>query len=93
MFNEMRQEAQPRLAQQGALSNWKSTNPELSKRCGSNMERLNTILQAYLVCMLDHVEEIEDLDNEFQIREFLDKYGQGFLQLNGIVQTVGQLST
>lgn len=57
------------------------------------MERLNTILQSYLVCMLDHIEEIEDLDNEFQIREFLDKFGQGFLQLNGIIQTVGQLST
>jgi len=92
MFNEIRKGTQPKAAQQGALANWKSENKELSGRCGAAIEVLNAIFEAYLRCMLDHIDEIEDPTNEFQIREFLDKYGQGFLQLNGLIQTVNHLS-
>ena len=93
LFNEMRKEAQPKAAQQNALANWKSANKELSQRCGVAVETLNTIFEAYLCCMLDHLDDIEDTSNEFQVREFLDKYGQGFVQLSSMIQTVSQLST
>lgn len=42
--------------------------------------------------MLADIHEL-DPDNEFEVREFLDKYGQGFLQLNGIIQTISQLAS
>ena len=93
IYQQMRQDAHPRAAQQGALTNWKSANPELSKRCGRNLKRLNKMLEMYLTFMLGKLEEIEDPDNEFEISEFLYKYGQGFIQLNGIIQTISQLAT
>ena len=93
MFNEIRKESLPKAIQQDSLHKWKSANKDLSRRCKAAAEILNAIFESYLACMLDHIDEIEDLSNEFQIREFLDKYGQGFLQLNGLIQTVNQLSS
>ena len=93
MFNEMHKQAQAKTVQQNVLANWKNTNIDLSQRCGAATETLGTLFESYLACMLDHIEDMDDPTNEFQIREFLDKYGQGFLQLNGLIQAVNQLAT
>jgi hypothetical protein len=93
MFNQMRADAAARDAQSAGLSNWKSQNPELSERIGQNAKVLNTILEAYIVHILDGIEDIGDPESEFEVREFIDRFGQCFLQLNGLIQTMGQLSS
>lgn len=81
-----------RTAQSLALDRWKAQNQELSHRCKQSLEQLGELQKEYMQRMLDDLSEIEP-DNEFQVREFIDKYGQGFLQLNGVVQTISQLAS
>jgi hypothetical protein len=92
MYNQQRTDTAIREQQQTALSKWKSDNAALSKRIGHNIPTFNKIMELYLEEMLDAVDEIDDL-NDFTIREFLDRYGQGLLQMNGVLQTMGQLSS
>lgn len=93
MYNQMREDSKQRTINEGKIAKWKVTNPELSKRCGNTSQIISIIMESYLTQMMDYLDDIEDLENEFEIQEFLDKFGQGFLQLNGILQTLGHLSS
>lgn len=92
MFNHMREDSRQKSGQEDTLAMWKANNPDLSKRCGKSSKILAEIQKAYLSQVLDELEFLNP-DNEFEVREFLDRFGQGFMQLNGILHTVAQLSS
>lgn len=73
-----------------AINDWKSQNESLSKECFQAAEALGYEQRNLL---RDIIEDARDINGEFERREFIDKYGQQMLHLNGIVQTLSQLGT
>lgn len=92
MHNMQMQQAQQNAVPLQMLQDWKKSHPELSSRCKKNAEILHGMFEAYLDSMFDHLEEVSDPSNPFSIREFLDTYGQGYLQLTGMIQSIGNLA-
>lgn len=83
---------QQQTAQELALDRWKANNQQLSRRCKLSLEKFSELQKNYLTRMLDDIDNM-DPEGEFEMREFIDKYGQGFLQLNGIIQAVSHLGS
>ncbi len=96
-FNHLREQLNNsnahKEAHQLAVNKWKVDNPELSKRCGDSLPKLNKILHTYIGSVLDAVDELEDTSNDFQVREFVDRFGPGFAQLSSMIQAINTLSS
>jgi hypothetical protein len=89
-FNELRsQQSQP----VSSIDQWKEANPQLSKRCGANAAKLTRILNHYLDNLLEAVENLDEGGSQFEVRDFIDTYGQSFIQLNGVLHILAQLSS
>ena len=70
------------------IRHWQRENPELTERmrnCGPQIQRVN---QAILERTMD---ELEGLDNEFEMLEFVDRVGQRLNGFNVINQMISQL--
>ncbi|TWT33735.1 hypothetical protein KOR34_35680 [Posidoniimonas corsicana] len=76
------------------LNQWKSANPQLSKRCRKAAETLSQVQVEYLERMTDEImENREDLVyGEFMLSEFIDRFGPRLAHLNGVIQVLAQLS-
>lgn len=91
-FNEIRSQ-RTQQSENGSISQWKEANPEISKRCGDNAAKLTRVLNLHLSNLLEAVENIDEDGSPFEIRDFIDTYGQSFIQLNGVLHILGQLSS
>ena len=97
LFNKLlaseRERESQREAQTLQIDEWKAQNADLSRACKDSLKKFATIQKSYLERMLADLDEMSDEENEFEVREFLDKFGQGFVQLNAIISTVNNLSS
>jgi hypothetical protein len=73
------------------VSRWNEEFPTLSEGCRATLPKVE---RAYAMMVTDLVERLEDedLDNEFAIQEFLDRYGMKLAQLGTILNIVGPLA-
>jgi hypothetical protein len=76
------------------LSRWNKDLPELTNQCKQAYPALE---RAYVHMIASMVEEVTDkaddeLDNEFTIQDFLDRYGMRIGQLGHMVHVIGSLA-
>lgn len=80
-------------AQAIAIDKWKTENKELSSECKHLLAKFGSVHKNLLERMLNDLNNLNDEDSEFEVREFMDKYGQVYIQLCGLIQSVAQLSS
>ncbi len=76
------------------LSRWNKDLPDLTNHCKQAYPALE---RAYVHMIASMVEEVTDkdhdeLDNEFTIQDFLDRYGMRIGQLGHMVHVIGSLA-
>jgi hypothetical protein len=76
------------------LSRWQKDLPELTAHCKTAYPLLE---RAYVHMIAAMVEEVSDkdedeLDNEFAVQDFLDRYGMRLGQLGHMVHVIGSLA-
>jgi hypothetical protein len=76
------------------LSRWQKDIPELMDHC---KQAYPTLERAYVHMIASMVEEVsekpeDDLDNEFTVQDFLDRYGMRLGQLGHMVHVIGSLA-
>jgi hypothetical protein len=76
------------------LSRWQKELPELTDYC---KQAYPTLERAYVHMIASMVEEVsdkseDDLDNEFTVQDFLDRYGMRLGQLGHMVHVIGSLA-
>ena len=77
--------------QQGNLQQWKQDNPQLSHDCQRAAEKLAQLQQEFVQELTDEALREGGALDGWACREFIDKYGQRLLQLNGMVAYLTQL--
>jgi len=80
-------------SQQDQLQQWKQANPRLSQDCQRAAEALGKMQQDFVQELTDEVLREGVPSDEWACREFIDKYGQRLMQLNGMVAYLTQLGT
>ena len=65
---------------------WQANNEELFGQVKDSIPRVAELQNSFLECMNDALKDV-DLGNEFEILEFLDKYGPRVGCVNAIVAT------
>ena len=76
------------------LSRWQKDLPDLTNHC---KQAYPTLERAYVHMISSMVEEVTDkaddeLDNEFTVQDFLDRYGMRLGQLGHMVHVIGSLA-
>ncbi|MBN1852500.1 MAG: hypothetical protein JW829_07235 [Pirellulales bacterium] len=76
------------------LKQWKEANPELARSCRLAAEALSRVQIEYLDRITEEINNnAEDMAyGEFVFNEFVDRFGPRLAQLNGVIQTLAQLS-
>jgi hypothetical protein len=75
------------------LTRWKEEFPGLSESCRKALPALERSYGQLIVELTDHLNaEESDLDNDFALQEFLDRYGMRLAQLGTILNLVGPLA-
>lgn len=77
-------------------ADWKTSNPELSKKCAVAVKRANELMTELVEKLVEDMEELAEQDGwegNFSAFELLDKYGPKIQQFNVIIQTLAQLGT
>ncbi len=77
------------------LSQWKQSNPTLARECRIAAERLGEVQTRFLETVTEEIQESAEhmLDGEFMLNEFVDRFGPRLAHLNGVLQTLAQLSS
>jgi len=77
------------------LKQWKEANPELARSCRLAAEALSRVQIEYLDRITEEINNsAEDMAyGEFIFNEFVDRFGPRLAQLNGVIQTLAQLSS
>lgn len=77
------------------LNNWKNNNPHLARSCRDAADALSKVQVEYLDRLTEEVNDSRDdlIYGEFQLSEFIDKYGPRLAHLNGVIQVLSQLSS
>lgn len=74
---------------------WRNMNPELSSRCGEVTAKAAKIMDQMLEQLVDEMEQMEPGDSydggDYQVEEFVTKYGNKFQQFNMILNVLSQL--
>lgn len=87
---------QANLAQQ-RLDAWKKANPQLTLACGEASIVLGDIFNAYIRKLtseiIDNADSLVDSDSDYMLNDFVDRFGNRALHLNGMVAILGQLGT
>ena len=75
------------------LALWKRSNPELAEYCKRAATKLERVQVDLLASITEEVDSNGDmlLDNEFCLSEFIDRFAQKFMHLNGLFQILTQL--
>lgn len=76
------------------LSRWQKALPDLTEHCKQAYPALERAYVHMLAAMVEEVTEKgeEDLDNEFTVQDFLDRYGMRVGQLGHMVHVIGSLA-
>ncbi len=75
------------------LTRWKEEFPGLSESCRKALPALERSYGQLIVELTDHLNaEDSDLENDFALQEFLDRYGMRLAQLGTILNLVGPLA-
>jgi hypothetical protein len=75
------------------LTRWKDEFPGLSEACRKALPSLERTYGQLIVELTDHLNtEDSDIDNDFALQEFLDRYGMRLAQLGTILNLVGPLA-
>lgn len=76
------------------LARWREDFPELGRACRQVMPILERTYGKLIADLADHLmlSSSEDLDNEFSLQEFLDRYGIRLAQLGTILNLVAPLA-
>lgn len=76
------------------LKQWKEANPELAESCRKAAEALARVQVEYVDRMTEEINENADdiIYGEFMFNEFVDRFGPRLAHLNGVIQTLAQLS-
>lgn len=91
-LTQITKELMDRLSQQqGNLQQWKQSNPQLSRDCQRAAEKLGHLQQEFVQELTDEALRDGGALDGWACREFIDKYGQRLLQLNGMVAYLTQL--
>lgn len=73
---------------------WKQENPEDSKRYGEATQRLQKLVFKYFNDMSEDLETLEENDfTEYEVSEFVMKYGASIAQMQAALQTLSNLGT
>ena len=77
------------------LKQWKEANPDLARSCRQAAEALSRVQIEYLDRITEEINENADdmAYGEFMFNEFVDRFGPRLAQLNGVIQTLAQLSS
>ncbi|HEV3084846.1 MAG TPA: hypothetical protein VGY66_34110 [Gemmataceae bacterium] len=72
------------------LARWRNDFPELSDACKQAMPVLEKMYGKLIAEMTEHLSQsnAEDLDNDFTLQDFLDRYGIRLSQLGSILNMV-----
>jgi hypothetical protein len=72
------------------LARWRNDFPELSDACKQAMPVLEKMYGKLIAEMTEHLSQnnAEDLDNDFTLQDFLDRYGIRLSQLGTILNMV-----
>lgn len=72
------------------LARWRSDFPELSDACKQAMPVLERLYGKLIAEMAEHLSQnsADDLDNDFALQDFLDRYGIRLSQLGTILNMV-----
>lgn len=89
--NELLETLISRLTQTSQLDAWKKSHPELSQDCTRATEVLGKVQNEFLRELTDELMRDGENLEEWALREFIDKYGQRLLQLNGMIAHLAQL--
>jgi hypothetical protein len=95
LLEELVQQASAAQKQRGAeLSQWKQSNPDLSRRCRAAAEVLNRVHAEFLRTLTEEVADSEDalLEGDFMLNEFVDRFGPRLAHLSGVLQVLSALS-
>lgn len=88
----MRDQADKPSPHQASIANWKKANPELSKNVGVATTHLNELFQQWLTQLCEDALELE-ADDQFNLREFIDKYGAAYSQFGSMISSLQSLAT
>lgn len=81
-----------KMSQAGSLQTWQEANPGLAKDCHRATQVLGKVQKQFLQDMTEEImRDGDSLSDDFMLREFIDKYGQRLVYLNGIVAHLAQL--
>ena len=77
------------------LIRWKKANPELARSCHDAAEALSRVHVEYLDRLTEEINDNADdmVYGEFVLNEFVDRFGPRLAHLNGVLQTLAQLSS
>jgi len=76
------------------LTRWRDDFPDLADGCRDSMPVLERTYAALIGELVEHLRQsgTGDLDTDFALQEFLDKYGMRLAQLGTILNLVGPLA-
>jgi hypothetical protein len=75
------------------LQRWKDEFPGLSDACRKALPALERTYGQLIVELTDHLNADDaEIDNDFALQEFLDRYGMRLAQLGTILNLVGPLA-
>jgi len=76
------------------LGRWQKSLPDLVEQCKQAYPSLERAYVHMIAAMVDEVtqKDDDDLENEFAIQDFLDRYGMRLGQLGHMVHVIGSLA-
>lgn len=74
------------------LARWRKDFPDLGPDCRRTMPILERTYGKLISDLAEHLTGSDDLDNEFALQEFLDRYGIRLAQLGTILNLVAPLA-
>ena len=78
---------------QNELAQWRHSNPRLAILCRKATEKLSDIHSEFINTLSEEIgENTEIAENEFQLSDFLDRFGPRIIHLNAMLQLLSQLA-
>ncbi len=78
---------------QNELAQWRRSNPRLAILCRKATEKLSDIHSEFINTLSEEIGENEEIaENEFQLSDFLDRFGPRIVHLNAMLQMLSQLA-